>query len=111
MNQQKRVQYRKVDTSGNALAGVEFSLLNAVTLEVVETVTSNANGEFIFTQFDYGDWIIRETKAPEGFVPMEDVLLHVDENWTEPEPITLVNIPNHFWFFKSDHQKKRASRQ
>ena len=36
---------------------------------------------------------------------MEDVLLHVDENWTEPEPITLVNIPNHFWFFKSDHQK------
>lgn len=105
VNQQKRVQYRKVDTSGNALAGVEFSLLNAVTLEVVETVTSNANGEFIFTQFDYGDWIIRETKAPEGFVPMEDVLLHVDENWTEPEPITLVNIPNHFWFFKSDHQK------
>ena len=105
VNQQKRVQYRKVDTSGNALAGVEFSLLNAVTLEVVETVTSNANGEFIFTQFDYGDWIIRETKVPEGFVPMEDVLLHVDENWTEPEPITLVNIPNHFWFFKSDHQK------
>ena len=33
---------------------------------------------------------------------MEDVLLHVDDQWTEPAPITCVNIPNHYEFIKTD---------
>ena len=104
-NHFKRVQFIKVDTSGKYLPGVEFSLINAVTHEVVETTVSNDKGEFIFTKFDYGDWIIRETEAPEGYNRMEDYLLHVDESWTEPEPITLVNIPSTYMFFKSDNRK------
>lgn len=104
-NHFKRVQFIKVDTSGKYLPGVEFSLINAVTHEVVETAVSNDKGEFIFTKFDYGDWIIRETAAPEGYNRMEDYLLHVDENWTEPKPITLVNIPSTYMFFKSDNKK------
>ncbi len=109
VNALKRVRFTKVDTSGKHLPGVEFSLINAVTLETVETVRSNENGEFIFTEFDYGDWIVRETEAPSGYSRMEDVLLHVDENWTEPEPITLVNIPNTYSFFKSDNDKNALS--
>ncbi|MBR2422351.1 MAG: hypothetical protein IKB09_08390, partial [Oscillospiraceae bacterium] len=54
-NHFKRVQFIKVDTSGKYLPGVEFSLINAVTHEVVETAVSNDKGEFIFTKFDYGD--------------------------------------------------------
>lgn len=104
-NHFKRVQFIKVDTSGKYLPGVEFSLINAVTHEVVETAVSNDKGEFIFTKFDYGDWIIRETEAPEGFNRMEDYLLHVDEDWTEPKPITLINIPDTYMFFKSDNKK------
>ena len=104
-NHFKRVQFIKVDTSGKYLPGVEFSLINAVTHEVVETAVSNDKGEFIFTKFDYGDWIVRETAAPEGYNRMEDYLLHVDENWTEPKPITLVNIPSTYMFFKSDNKK------
>ena len=104
-NHFKRVQFIKVDTSGKYLPGVEFSLINAVTHEVVETIVSNDKGEFIFTKFDYGDWIIRETAAPEGYNRMEDYLLHVDEDWTEPKPITLVNIPSTYMFFKSDNRK------
>lgn len=104
-NHFKRVQFIKVDTSGKYLPGVEFSLINAVTHEVVETAVSNDKGEFIFIKFDYGDWIIRETEAPEGYNRMEDYLLHVDENWTEPKPITLVNIPSTYMFFKSDNKK------
>ena len=104
-NHFKRVQFIKVDTSGKYLPGVEFSLINAVTHEVVETAVSNDKGEFIFTKFDYGDWIVRETAAPEGYNRMEDYLLHVDESWTEPKPITLVNIPNTYMFFKSDNRK------
>ncbi len=58
---------------GQAIPGVAFSLINAATGEVVETVTSDENGMFVFTQFDYGDWIVHEEAAPEGFNRMEDV--------------------------------------
>ena len=105
INHLKRVQFIKVDTSGKYLPGVEFSLINAVTHEVVETAISNENGEFIFSKIDYGDWIVRETTAPEGYNRMEDYLLHVDDDWTEPKPITLVNIPSTYMFFKSDNRK------
>ena len=105
VNHLKQIKYIKVDTSGNFLPGVEFSLINSATNEVVEVVISNEQGEFIFTKFDYGGWIIRETEAPEGYNRMEDIYLQVDENWTEPEPITLVNIPSTYMFFKSDNRK------
>lgn len=102
VNQRIHIHGIKVDTSGQYLAGVEFSLINADTGVNVETVTSNEKGEFILTRFDYGNWIIREIKAPEGFIPMEDISLHVDESWTEPAVFTCVNIPDHYAFLKTD---------
>ncbi|MBR3108255.1 MAG: hypothetical protein IKH30_13930 [Clostridia bacterium] len=104
VNHLKRLKYIKVDTSGHSLPDVEFSLINAATEEVMETVTSNEKGEFIFTKFDYGVWIIRETKAPEGFNRMEDIIVSVDSDWVEPEPFTCVNIPNHYEFVKTDNE-------
>ena len=38
---------------------------------------------------------------------MEDVLLHVDDQWTEPAPITCVNIPNHYELVKTDASGKK----
>jgi len=102
VNQQKKIMCIKVDTAGNPLPGVEFSLFNAATMEKTETAISDANGMFVFRHFDYGDWIIRETTAPEGFCPMEDIRLHVGEDWIEPKPIMCVNIPDHFEFMKTD---------
>lgn len=104
VNQAARLQYRKVDTSGSPLSGVEFSLIDAETGMLVEVVESDDNGAFVFTRFSYGKWIIRETKAPEGFNVMADIHLTVDANWVEPEPITLVNIPNHYEFIKTDNK-------
>ena len=52
--------------------------------------------------FDYGDWIIRESKAPDGYSPMEDVRFHVGDGWSQPKPILCVNIPNHYEFKKTD---------
>ena len=100
----KRLRFIKVDPAGNYLPDVEFSLINATTDEVVETAVSNEKGEFVFSQFDYGVWIIRETKAPEGYNPMKDIILSVDSDWTESEPFTCVNVPNHFEFIKVDHE-------
>ena len=104
VNQAARLQYKKVDTNGKLLPGVEFSLINADTGEIVEIVTSDDAGEFVFTRFTFGNWIIRETKAPEGYNIMPDIELTVDENWVEPEPFTLVNIPNHYEFVKTDNK-------
>lgn len=104
VNRHMQVSCIKVDTSGQRLSGVEFVLINADTDEIVEVVTSDGDGVFTFRRLDYGDWIIRESRAPEGFSRMEDVMLHVDEGWTEPEPITCVNIPNSYEFMKTDNR-------
>ena len=91
-----------VDSAGKPIAGVAFSLIEASTGKVVQTVTSDANGVVTFTQIDYGDWIIRETVAPEGYSRMEDKHLHIGADWKMPEPIMCVNIPNHYEFIKTD---------
>ena len=104
VNKLKRVKYIKVDTSGKYMPGVEFSLIEKDTGKVVEVVKSDENGVFTFTKFDYGDWIIRETEAPAGYNRMDDVYLHVDDDWTEPSPVTCVNIPNHYEFVKTDNK-------
>ena len=101
-NTPMRLAYKKVDTSGRPLAGVEFSLINAATNVVTEVATSDENGEFIFRHIDYGDWIIRETAAPNGYRRMEDMLLHIGEDFVQPEQITLVNVPNSYMFMKMD---------
>lgn len=106
INQQKKIMLIKSDTSGHPIPGVTFTLYNASTMEATETAVSDADGVLIFRNFDYGDWIIRETAAPEGYCPMEDIRLHVGEDWQEPAPILCVNIPNHFELIKTDSEGK-----
>lgn len=108
-NHLKRLRYIKVDTNGKYLPGVEFSLINASNGEVAEVVTSNEKGEFIFTKFDYGFWLIRETKVPDGFNQMKDITFSVDASWVEPAPLTCVNIPNHYEFVKTDNEGNRMA--
>ena len=101
-NQQKKLMYIKSDTSGKPIPGIEFTLYNASTMEAVETAVSDQDGVFIFRNFDYGDWIIREKEAPEGYSRMDDIHLHVGNDWKEPKPVMCVNIPNHYEFVKTD---------
>ena len=85
------------------MAGIEFVLMNANTAEIVETATTDKDGCLTFTKFGYGDWIIRETKVPEGYCKnVLDITIHVDDNWKAPELIKCVNIPNHYEFLKTD---------
>ena len=99
---EKKIMCIKADTSGKPILGVEFSLYNAVTMEKVETAVSDKDGVVIFRNFDYGDWIIRENSAPEGYSKMEDIRFQVNDGWTERKPILCVNIPNHYEFKKTD---------
>ena len=93
---------QKTDTSGKPMAGIEFELINAADAEIAETGVTDQNGCLTFTNFGYGDWIIRETEAPEGYCRMQDIKVHVDGDWKAPELISCVNIPNHYEFKKTD---------
>ena len=101
-NERQKIRGLKVDTAGQALPGAAFSLINADTGEIVDVAASDEKGEFYLTGFGYGDWIIRETVAPEGFNCVEDVLIHVDEDWKAPNTLLFTDIPNHYEFIKVD---------
>lgn len=102
INERQKIRGLKVDTAGQALTGAAFNLINADTGEIVDVAESNEKGEFFLTGFGYGDWIIRETVAPEGFNRVEDVLIHVDKDWKAPNTLLLTDIPNHYEFVKVD---------
>ena len=101
-NERQKIRGLKVDTAGQALTGAAFSLINADTGEIVDVAASDEKGGFYLTGFGYGDWIIRETVAPEGFNRVEDVLIHVDEDWKAPNTLLFTDIPNHYEFIKVD---------
>lgn len=102
VNHPMRIACRKVNPSGTPLPGAEFCLVDAATGTVVEIAVSDEEGCFAFEHVDYGDWIIRETKAPEGYSAMADVPLHIGEDFVQPEPMTFVDIPDHYVFRKVD---------
>ncbi len=102
VNERQKIRGLKVDTAGQALPGAAFSLINADTGEIVDVAASDEKGEFYLTGFGYGDWIIRETVAPEGFNRVEDVRIHVDEDWKAPNTLLFTDIPNHYEFIKAD---------
>ena len=108
-NERMKLTFRKVDTAGNPLAGISFTLIDAQSGTVAAHAVSDEKGEFEITGFTVGDWILREDEAPEGFNLMNDYPFHVGYNWKNDQTVTLVNIPNHYEFEKTDHRRKPLS--
>ena len=108
-NERMKLTFKKVDTAGNPLAGIAFSLIDAQSGTVIAHAVSDEKGEFEITGFAVGDWILREDEAPEGFNLMNDYPFHVGYNWKNDQTVTLVNIPNHYEFEKTDHRHKPLS--
>lgn len=108
-NERMKLTFKKVDTAGNPLAGISFTLIDAQNGTVAAHAVSDEKGEFEITGFTVGDWILREDEAPEGFNLMNDYSFHVGYNWKNDQTVTLVNIPNHYEFEKTDHRRKPLS--
>ena len=71
------IQGMKKDDSGNALGGALIGLFAADTEEfttdtAILTATSAEDGSFSFAQVPLGNWIVREIKAPTGYVLSEE---------------------------------------
>ena len=57
----------KIDQDGKALAGAEFGLFTEDG-KLVMTTVSDDNGIIRFTHVEQGRYVVRETKAPEGYL-------------------------------------------
>ena len=67
------VSGKKVDENGEALAGAVIGIFKADETEFTaehafRTVKSGEDGSFAFKKVPYGNWIVKEIEAPEGFV-------------------------------------------
>ena len=71
----------KKDEDGKALAGATIGLFFTDGTEPILTTVSAEDGSFAFTGIPYGEYVVREIAAPEGYV-MDDTpyTVKVDQN-------------------------------
>ena len=63
-----RVEITKIDEeTGEPLEGAEFEMVKADTNEVVENITTKENGKITSGLHPFGDYIVREIKAPNKY--------------------------------------------
>jgi uncharacterized surface anchored protein len=86
----------KKDEDGKGLGGAVIGLFKSDTTEfttenAILTATSNEDGSFSFAKVPYGNYIVREIKAPTGFVLSETSFpVTIDKDGAEIE-IELIN--------------------
>ncbi len=107
-NYQTKVKLNKVDEKENRLEGAEFSIFDAEGKQVTFT-----NKDRVYTYFEDGDvtaitagnveivglpvgsYILRENKAPENYIPMENMSFHVRADlYDKALELTVENLPH-----------------
>ena len=92
------VSGKKIDENGEALGGALIGIFKADETEftkehAIMTATSEKDGSFSFAKVPYGQWIVREIEAPEGFV-LDDTSYEV--NIGENEQVIEVEITDEY---------------
>jgi LPXTG-motif cell wall-anchored protein/uncharacterized repeat protein (TIGR01451 family) len=108
------IDFTKVDEDKNPLQGAEFSLYKEADTNFenpVATSTSDENGKVNFENVEYGNYTIKETKAPEGYVLSSELLsAAITENGStvkaNPESISNRRIRGSVEIKKLDQDKK-----
>lgn len=88
-----KVVVNKVDSASKALAGAEFTLSKKIknadgteTTKDITVIKSNAGTTFTFEGLDDGDYILTETKTPDGYNTISPITFTVtathDIEWT-----------------------------
>ncbi|WP_291580385.1 SpaA isopeptide-forming pilin-related protein [Clostridium sp. UBA6640] len=96
------IEFYKVGESGAPLKGAEFKLYNSMDKKFekpLDTVVSDEKGHVQFKNVEYGDYNIKETKAPSGYSTSTKVItatIHEDGVIVHAEPYKFSNtkIPN-----------------
>lgn len=88
----------KIDDKGNRLAGAMIGLFAEGTIDFTEenslaTAVSGKDGSFAFTGLLYGEYLVREIKAPNGYYLSDEIFsVEISEHGKTIE-ITIVNVP------------------
>ncbi|MFD3450375.1 SpaA isopeptide-forming pilin-related protein [Microbacteriaceae bacterium 4G12] len=66
---------KKVDAAdkNKTLAGAEFTLYDSTGKTVIRTLTTDNTGIVTFNNLRYGDYLLKETKAPKGYLISEEL--------------------------------------
>ncbi|MEH6944252.1 SpaA isopeptide-forming pilin-related protein, partial [Bacillus sp. JJ722] len=73
MPAQGDVKVQKTDENGTPLAGAEFTLYASDGKEVARSV-SDATGIVMFKSIPFGNYTLKETKAPSGYIKSDEIL-------------------------------------
>lgn len=66
------ISLHKIDADDMSLAGAEFTLYDGNGENAVGTSTSDADGNVEFNHIPLGTYVIKETKAPDGYLKLTD---------------------------------------
>ena len=94
-----QIVINKVDESNHPLPGAEFKIMkynpNTAKYDIEIPVTTNAEGTvFTWTGLDDGDYLLKETNAPDGYNAMKDIAftLYATHDETSDDPqLTLLD--------------------
>ncbi|WP_182201148.1 SpaA isopeptide-forming pilin-related protein [Paraliobacillus salinarum] len=97
------------DDSSEKLSGATFELWNADNTEFIKKETTGADGTVTFNKLIYGDYILKETNAPEGYVVgiNDQQIVKVDAD-TINETITNAKIIRDVELIKTDAETGEA---
>lgn len=84
---------QKLDAAtGYRLAGAEFDVIDADTNEVIGHITTDQLGYGHMYNIPYGNYILRETKAPDGYIlNNEDITFTINDETQAPAIISIDN--------------------
>ncbi|WP_346938701.1 SpaA isopeptide-forming pilin-related protein [uncultured Clostridium sp.] len=107
------IEFAKLDEDKNPLQGAEFKLYKEIDTKFenpIATAISDESGKVQFENVEYGKYIIKETKAPEGYVISEELITaNVIENGkvvkANPESISNTKIRGSIEFTKLGEDK------
>ena len=96
VNPPTSVTMKATDTSGNPVEGAVLALIRKDTAETIMSAVSDREGHVVLSGFGRGEYLVRETAAPDGYLMCRDYDLSVtpDWTWTGEEPAALSHIPN-----------------
>lgn len=111
------IEFTKLGEKNDPLPGAEFKLYKEADKNFenpVDTAVSDGNGHVQFKNIEFGKYTIKETKAPEGYVVLEEVLVaNITENGAtvkaNPESISNTIIRGNIEFTKLGEGKETLS--
>lgn len=83
------LQIDKIDGHNHPLAGAEFKLykvLKSGAEELVTTLETPTDMQFIWKGLDNGKYILKETTPPEGFNPIDDIAFVITSSLEQGDP-------------------------